>query len=64
MGRPGLATMRELWWSLMLVCPTCEDEAEEKVHIGASRELASGPPIRVCHSSDGVYIHVQEGDSQ
>lgn len=48
----------------MVFCPTCEENAEEKVHVGESRELAGGPPVRVCHGSDGAYVHVMDDESE
>ena len=39
-------------------CPTCDERAQHRVYQNDSAELAEGPAIRVCHASDGAYIHV------
>jgi hypothetical protein len=45
-------------------CPTCDQRAEEKVHFCDSTELAAGPAVRICHNTDGAFIHVlDDGDA-
>lgn len=39
-------------------CPTCSEQAEHRVYKDDSAEFPAGPAIRVCHASDGAYIHV------
>jgi hypothetical protein len=46
----------------MIVCPTCEECAEYKVYQADSHEFPAGPAIRVCHTSDGAYVHVLDDD--
>jgi hypothetical protein len=46
----------------MPLCPTCGERAETGIYANESKEFPAGPEIRVCHASDGAYLHVLGDD--
>lgn len=45
---------------LMPYCPTCGESAEHQIYKDESASFPAGPAIRICHTSDGAYLHVKE----